>query len=328
MPRRALILAFIATACGGAAPDLPVSHRVVKITRAALVQDRCADVLAADAAYRAAITQLGPVDGLLRSLRGNAVYVAAGIDLVRGLHDIREALLTANPDPAHTSVALTLVGGDCSADGNFGFSFGFMDRVLPGSALTYGTYLAIWERDAGEDFRITAYYTRTSPLSHGALRAGFPLFIGGAGAGGIPHAGGIEEHRRSVAATDEDFAATSVAQGYSVAFPAYSDPDLLMVFGGRSFLGLMGETEVANAYAGWTPAETLDWTPVYVGAAASGDLAYTVGNALDTYRTADGRVLNAYSKYLTLWARTADGLWRFIADGGAPSPDPVPGPQP
>jgi ketosteroid isomerase-like protein len=291
-----------------------------------VAEDRCAALFTADAAHRAAIDQLGPVDGLLRSLRGNAVYLAAGIDLVRGIRGIREALLAANPESADTQLALTLAGGDCSADGNFGFSFGWLERTAD-SVHTYGTYLAVWERGEGEDFRITAYYTRSSPFPHIPARAGFPLFLGGAGAGGVPHAGGLEEHRRSVAATDREFAATSVAQGYSVAFPAYANPDFLMVFG-RNFVGLVGETEIASAYAGWTPSETLDWAPVYVGAAASGDLAYTVGNALDTYIDANGTVTNGYSKYLSLWARTADGVWSLIADGGSPNPPPVTGEQP
>ena len=29
-------------------------------------------------------------------------------------------------------------------------------------------------------------------------------------------------------------------------------------------------------------------------------------------------------KYLTLWARQADGSWRFVADGGSATPGPSP----
>ncbi len=325
MFRRALVVALLATACGGGAPDPALTARAVSAAPAALVEDRLAELFAADAAHTAAIAQLGPITGVLRSMRGNAVYLAAGIDLVRGTHDIRTVLEAETPDPEHTSVARTLAGGDVSADGNFGFTFGWLTRVTP-DATTYGTYVAVWERDDGEDFRVTAYYTRSTPFPHIPPRAGFPLFLGGAGAGGVPHAGGMDEQRRSVVETDTAFAALSVAQGSSVAFPAYANPDFMMAFG-RNFVGFVGSQEIAGAYAVSTPGEVLDWTPVYVGAAASGDLAYTVGNAVDTL-VSSGGIITAYSKYLTLWARTADGDWRFIADGGAGSPAPVTSTEP
>src|SRR5512140_440947 len=56
--------------------------------------------------------------------------------------------------------------------------------VALSSGTTYGTYLAVWERGDGEDFRVVAYYTRFTPFPHIPPRAGFPLFLSGAGAGG------------------------------------------------------------------------------------------------------------------------------------------------
>src|SRR5437870_5855743 len=44
--------------------------------------------------------------------------------------------------------------------------------------------------------------------------------------------------------------------------------------------------------------------------------------AVEAITNPDGSVDRLYSKYLTLWARQADGAWRFIADGGASSPSP------
>jgi ketosteroid isomerase-like protein len=320
MPRRiALVLALLAAACGGAA-DLAPSAQTV--SPAALAADARAELFAADAAHTAAIEQLGPIDGVLRPMAGNAVYLAPGIDLVRGRHDIREALVAECPDPEHTTLSRTLLGGDVSADGNFGFTFGWLYRSLPNGLFSYGAYVAVWQREDGEGFRVTAYHARPS-VRRVPVRDGFPLLLAGPGAGAVPHADSMEQLRRSVRATDAAFAALSVEQGVSVAFPTYASPDFLLVFGGN-FIGLIGQKEIADVYAGGSPAETLDWAPVYAGAAASGDLAYTIGNAVDTFTMADGTVQRAYSKYLTLWARNADGAWRFIADGGSPSPPPAP----
>jgi ketosteroid isomerase-like protein len=127
--------------------------------------------------------------------------------------------------------------------------------------------------------------------------------------------------RQSLLDVDTRFAALSVAQGYSIAFPAYANEHFLLAFGGN-FLGLVGHQEIVDAYAGWTPDQELAWGPLYSGASASGDLGFTVGNSTTTEKTEDGTVTRAYGKYLTIWARTADGSWRFIADGGSPRPAP------
>jgi ketosteroid isomerase-like protein len=314
MHRLAVVFA-LAAACGQVPSSLTTSS-------AALSSDHLDALFAADAAHAADVAQLGPVDGVLHAMRGNAVYLAAGIDIVTGRRDIRAALEAANPDVATTSLAYTLAGGDVSADGNFGFTFGWLQRTTP-LGTTYGTYLAIWQRDDGDDFSITGYYTRSTPFPHIPARAGFPLFVGGAGAGGVPHPAGVALQRRSLEQVDLDFSALCGRTNTSVAFPAYANSAAFMAFG-RNFVGFMGAEEIASAYSAVTPGETLQWAPVWSAASQSGDLGVTVGNAVDTLTKADGSAVTTYSKYLTLWVRQADGSWRFLADGGAPSPTPAP----
>jgi len=308
-----------AAACGGAMTDSGTSQESA-LAQAPTGRDA---LFAADALHTAQIQQLGPVDGVVASFRGNAVLVAANIDLVRGKHEIRVALAAANPDAAQATLKRTLAGGDVSSDGLFGFTFGWLERTSTAAATTYGTYVSTWEReDASEPFRVAAYYTRVAPAPHIPVRDGFPLLLGGDGAGGVPHPDGLERQRRSLLQTDTDFAALSVATNTSNAFPAYA-ADLVMPFG-RNFFFLLGHQEVVNFYAGATPEEVLSWSPIFAGSSPSGDLGYTVGTAVDTITHPDGSVDRFYSKYLTLWARQPDGTWRFIADGGAPSPAPTP----
>src|SRR5438105_1635361 len=314
------LLCSAAVACGGTAMDPSFSTRSASAATAEGRAAAPAALLAADAAHTAAIAQLGPVDGVVRAMRGNALYVAADIDIVQGKNDIRATIATAEPDAVHTSLKRTLAGGDVSADGRFGFTFGWLERTRPasdGASLTsYGTYVSTWARD-DDAFRVTAYYTRVSLTPHLPTRDGFPLLLGGAGAGGVSRPGSVEQLRRSLLRTDAEFAAYSVANGFSPAFPAYS-ADIVMPFG-RNFFFLIGKQEVTDFYAGGTPAEVLDWTPLYAGSSASGDLGFTVGKAVDSITNPDGSVDRFYSKYLTLWARQANGSWRFIADGGAAS---------
>ena len=58
-----------------------------------------------------------------------------------------------------------------------------------------------------------------------------------------------------------------------------------------------------------------EWHPVYSEGAASGDLGFTVGEAVITPpgATPDKAF---HSKYLTVWRRQPDGSLRYIVDGG------------
>jgi ketosteroid isomerase-like protein len=66
----------------------------------------------------------------------------------------------------------------------------------------------------------------------------------------------------------------------------------------------------------------LRWEPVLGNAAASGDLAYTVGRAVFIGKEADGKQSTDYVKYLTVWRRQVDGTWRYVTDGGNSNPGP------
>jgi len=118
-----------------------------------------------------------------------------------------------------------------------------------------------------------------------------------------------------VLATDTAFAARSVAEGYTVAFTSYC-ASAAVIAGGADFH--WNAAGVAEALAGWTPGDTLDWAPLLGHAAASGDLGYTVGAAV---HRVEGKPAT-YTKYLTIWIRLPDGSWRFVLDGGNARPAP------
>lgn len=282
-------------------------------------------LFAADGAHSDSIATLGPVEGLTRPLRDDAIYLAEGLPVVRGKREIVAALQAGKPNPS-SRFSRTLGGGDASADGRFGFTFGWVEArppTLDGKNPAYATYVAAWTREDGSSpFRVAAYYTRASPSAHPKARDGFPLLAGGRGASGVPRPGDVEQQKRSLLGTDADFAAYSVAHGYTLAFAEYA-AEFTMPFG-RNFAFLVGRQEVLDFYKGWTPTEVLQWTPLFADSSESGDLGYTVGTSITTTTKPDGAVERAYNKYLSLWARRADGSWRFVADGGAAAPAPPP----
>lgn len=325
------LLLLLATACGGAATDpVPAASEAASSDSSALrlsYADRRKALFALDDWHSALIRAFGPIDGLLAPVDENATLLVANREIITGRHAIRAALESLYPRASEITVQRTLAGGNVSVDGRLGFTFGFIEqtrREAGGSpVVTYGTYISIWELQHGRP-RVAAYYTRSSTSNHTPPRVGFPLLADGPGLRGVPHGGCPEQQRRTLLDTDAQFAALSVAQGISVAFPAYAAEDLLIT-GSRDHYYLEGPAEIAAWYAGSTPAEeVLDWAPIIADASPSGDLGYTIGTYTDRLIGPNGTASIAYGKYLTIWLRQADGSWRYIGDGGAPSPAPSP----
>jgi ketosteroid isomerase-like protein len=64
----------------------------------------------------------------------------------------------------------------------------------------------------------------------------------------------------------------------------------------------------------------ISWIPRFSDVAASGDLGFSVGEAVFDF--ADFGFF--YSKYLTVWQKQNTGEWRFVADLGNSRPAPAP----
>jgi len=67
-----------------------------------------------------------------------------------------------------------------------------------------------------------------------------------------------------------------------------------------------GRAAIAAAHAE-DPLGVFSWSPVIARAAASGDLAFTIGWVFD----AEGQTLG---KYYTVWQKQNTGEWLYVAD--------------
>jgi hypothetical protein len=110
---------------------------------------------------------------------------------------------------------------------------------------------------------------------------------------------------------DLAFARLAGDSGAAAAFRHWAASEA-MVFGEHALLR-RGPAEIGRGVEG--PA-SWRWHPVAAGAAAGGDLGWTVGEAL--IKPAEGEPV--YSKYLTIWIRRSDGSVRFLTDGGNSRP--------
>jgi hypothetical protein len=108
-----------------------------------------------------------------------------------------------------------------------------------------------------------------------------------------------------VVAAERAFAADGLALGIKQSFLKHSAPEAIV---------LDPEPMLAQAVYGAAPdgnAVKLVWWPLWAGIARSGDLGFTTG----PYSV--GGVPRAW--YFTVWAKQADGAWKWLFDGGPPS---------
>jgi ketosteroid isomerase-like protein len=279
-------------------------------------------LLAADAKLAASIAERGEAEGLWPLLAEDGVYLYPGVEVVSGRSAVRDFLRETLPAASAPRKTLHVVTGDASSDGTIGYSFGWFESAgdvgaaagaAGAGADPFGKYLAAWRRE-GDAWQIAAFVRISAPRAPSPAPTGAAIL---AGEHGVAQPGDPEALREQVLAADRAFAARSVAEGYTVAFTSYCAPDAVIA-GGREFF--WNAAGVAEAHAGWTPGDTLDWAPRLGRAAASGDLGYSVGDAV---HRAPGKPTTA-SKYLTIWIRRGDGSWRFVLDGGNARPAPAP----
>jgi hypothetical protein len=108
-----------------------------------------------------------------------------------------------------------------------------------------------------------------------------------------------------VIAAERAFAADGLAMGIKGAFLKHSAPNAIVFH--------PDPVRVHDLYATRPDAKgpPLVWWPLWAGIARSGDLGFTTGPA-----TYDGK---PSGWYFTVWAKQADGGWKWLYDGGAPS---------
>lgn len=63
-----------------------------------------------------------------------------------------------------------------------------------------------------------------------------------------------------------------------------------------------------------SPGFHISWVPDSAIVATSGDLGYTFGTNTMTMADSAGRSTTEHGRYVTIWAKEADGQWRCIVD--------------
>ena len=111
-----------------------------------------------------------------------------------------------------------------------------------------------------------------------------------------------------VANAERGFAARSLSAGMKQAFLDNLEPGAILlrpdVVDGRKWIADRPD-----------PPIVLDWKPVFVDAAAAGDLAISTGPWKLSSRT-DAARPPAYGQFVSIWRRGKDGSWKVLLDHG------------
>jgi ketosteroid isomerase-like protein len=118
---------------------------------------------------------------------------------------------------------------------------------------------------------------------------------------------------------EADFAADVARRGHDAYFTRFADDGVEIVN------GAVASKEQMKKESAWPEGTSLTWTPEKAEMSASGDLGYTYGSYVFTFKGADGQLVPKRGKYMSIWKKQGDGQWKVAVDMGSVSPDAVAG---
>lgn len=113
--------------------------------------------------------------------------------------------------------------------------------------------------------------------------------------------------------TDREFAARSVSSTPAEAFAEYLAEDALQLPNGSE--PIFGRDEIVRSMVDG-PGFELNWEPQRAEVSASTDMGWTWGTYVATFQDSTGADIQSTGKYLNVWRKQADGIWRVVVDMG------------
>lgn len=280
-------------------------------------QDEAAhdELLRADLGRADSVAGLGYAAGLSSVFTDDIIYLRGGLPLLRGKVAAR-AIIGADSLPRGSTVRWQPVRAETSRDASSGYSYGYAIFAHPHgdtASIRLDRYIAFW-RKGRAGWQIAGYAetygTPPAPL----------LLPAGAADGELPDVA-LPLLRTAVdglRAADAEFSRDANRLGTGEAFGRYAAEDAQIFSPLGEFV--TGPAAITASFGPPVGKSSFTWHPVHGELAKSGDLGFTVGNAVFTGEREDGTPVLRFSKYLTVWKRQRDGSWRYVVDGGSARP--------
>lgn len=278
---------------------------------AATPQSAVDELLAADRAFSAASAKTDLVAGLAPMFALDVVIPNPPGQFAESKAAV-VAALRANPDNARSQTEWTPVRGGISADGQHGFTAGFMTLNRPNGSTIPLKYLAYWVKQT-EGWRVAVYKRVRSGEGSPSLALMAPA---------LPDrlmppstdAAAIARFRESLDQAERSFSNDAQRIGLGAAFAQYGSADALNLEGASDAKLVVGPENIARLVAAGEPAtgSTLSWAPDKVLVASSGDLGVTIG-MIHPNAPAAGQPTSF--PFFTIWRRPSPTApWRYVAE--------------
>lgn len=271
------------------------------------------ELLAADRAFSEASAKTDLASGLSAMFADDVSMMVPG-RIAQGKAAAVEAL-RASPDNLKTHVQWIPKRAGISADGQHGFTFGFMLAQGPDGKPTPGKYLAYWVKGPS-GWRVAAYKrTRTAgdpPMSAELMPPSLPARL-------VPpstDAATIARHGETLAAAERAFSKDSQTMGLGPAFVKYGSADAINL-GGANVPGFVVGNDAIGKFVGAgspQPTSPVWWGPDKTIVASSGDLGVTIGMITQTAAAAGASQPQGFP-FFTVWRRgSTTEPWKYIAE--------------
>ena len=263
-----------------------------------------------DRSFAVAAAGKAPIDAI-PAMFADDVNVPVGPAFVQGKVKAVQAM-KANPEYLSGGVEWTPVGGNISADGTHGFTFGYMTATKADGARVRLKYLAYWVKGAN-GWRVAVYRRRPRPegnVSTSLMTPTLPTRM----VAPSSDAALIRRHADSLTAAEKAFSDLAQTVGLGAAFARNGRDDAVNMGGPNSTAFVVGAKAIAQTVGEGAPTDRseLEWSADRVLVASSGDLGVTMGT-IRLHKPREGQP-SAFA-FFTIWRRDDPSQpWRYIAE--------------
>ena len=237
----------------------------------------------------------------------SVIYLRGGAHTAYG-SDRAMRLVEATRPQAPAFTAWQPLGGGLSRDRLSGYTFGIAVRTAPEQpGALIERYIAFWSRPRNGPWRISGYVE----VSPGVLST----MLGDKSSPVITPAPGLA----AMLAADSLFAERASSLGAGVAARDAISEDGVLLTTTQLVVGPVATSDYFTSL----PSFSISWAPRDARVAASGDLGFTVGDAVVTSLGPTGAASQSFTKYLTVWRKDLDGTWRVLVTGANDRPSPI-----
>jgi ketosteroid isomerase-like protein len=130
----------------------------------------------------------------------------------------------------------------------------------------------------------------------------------------------LEKEQSALLETDREFSKKSVEVGAAEAFNQYLAGDAVQLPAQAD--PIMGRDSIYSRMKASSRKYALEWEPKKAEVSKSGEMGYTWGTYSAMSDDERGQKRTTYGKYLNVWKKQNDGLWKVLLDIGNQSPEP------